>query len=135
MKYEIGEPFKDIQDYENYQFHQLFFHERMIGRAIVDNWQYRFLKHNIENGNLRKGKLINGYNLYDVRIAIFYDFDTVPFIYKRKITAKSKEEVEREVVKLENDHCFCSFKGENCDYYDEVSHTTLKLSVVKIDAD
>ena len=71
--YKIGDKFESIAEYSNYSLHCLYAHERLIGKAITDNWQYRLLINGIENGWLRKAKVAEGYQIYQVEMIVSSD--------------------------------------------------------------
>lgn len=132
-KYIIGEPFESIVEYERYPLSQMFFHGRLIGKAVTDNWQYRFLKNQIINGWLRKAKLNKGYDLYSITVLMFSEYDSKPISSNKRCVAKSKLDAEKYAIR--NLKKYCKLSGEHGDYYIEDENTTIKVTVVKLSAD
>lgn len=134
-KYIIGEPFESIAEYESYPLSQMFFHDSLIGKAVTDNWQYRFLKNQIINGWLKKAKLNKGYDLYSITILIFSEYDSKPFSSNKRCVAKSKLDAEKYAIRKLKKEFRCELSGEHGDYYIEDENTTIKVTVVKLSAD
>lgn len=99
--FKIGDKFQNMQEYCDYPYSHLFFHGKVIGKAITDNWQFRKIINDIKYGNLRKAELSNGYKLYEVTAFVFDNFSyaTKPFIYKAKFVAKNADEAEKKMIK------------------------------------
>ncbi len=132
-KYIIGESFESIAEYENYPLSQMFFHDSLIGKAVTDNWQYRFLKNQIINGWLKKAKLNKGYDLYSITVLIFSEYDSKPFSSNMRCVAKSKLDAKKCAIrKLKKEYC-CEISGENGDCYIEDENTTIKVTAVRIE--
>lgn len=66
----IGERFADMNDYSNYTYTHLFYHGKLIGKSITDNWQFHMLRNAIMCGLLKKAKLNDGFNMYCVKITV-----------------------------------------------------------------
>ena len=132
-KYIIGEPFESIAEYENYPLSQMFFYNRLIGKAVTDNWQYRFLKNQIINGWLKKAKLNKGYDLYSITILIFSEYDSKPFSSNMRYVAKSKLDAEKYAIRKLKKEFYYKLSGEHGDYYIEDENTTIKVTVVRIE--
>lgn len=99
--FKIGDKFDSIEEYCNYPYSHLFFYGKVINKAIVDNWQFRKIKKDIEYGGLRKAELNDGYKIYEVTALVFdnYRYATEPFAYKSKFVAKSADEAEKKMIK------------------------------------
>lgn len=134
-KYIIGEPFESIAEYESYPLSQMFFHDSLIGKAVTDNWQYRFLKNQIINGCLEKAKLNKGYDLYGITVLTFSEYDSKPFSSNMRCVAKSKLDAEKYAIRKLKKEFRCELLGEHGDYYIEDENTTIKVTVVKLSAD
>lgn len=134
-KYIIGEPFESIAEYESYPLSQMFFHDSLIGKAVTDNWQYRFLKNQIINGWLKKAKLNKGYDLYSITVLTFSECDSKPFSSNMRCVAKSKLDAEKYAVRKLKKEFYYKLSGEHGDYYIEDENTTIKVTVVKLSAD
>lgn len=132
-KYIIGEPFERIAEYENYPLSQMFFHDSLIGKAVTDNWQYRFLKNQIINGWLKKAKLNKGYDLYSITVLMFSEYDSKPLSSNMRCAAKSKLDAEKYAIRKLKRELYCEISGEHGDYYIEDENTTIKVTVVRIE--
>lgn len=98
--FKIGDKFNSVEEYCSYPYSHLFFHGKLIGKAITDNWQFRKIAHDIEYGNLRKAEINDEYKLYEVTALVFTCFDTKPeFVHKAKFVAKSVREAEKKMIK------------------------------------
>ena len=99
--FKMGDKFNSVEEYCSYPYSHLFFHGKLIGKAITDNWQFRKIVNDIEFGNLRKAELNDGYKLYEVTALTFdnYTFATKPFVVKAKFVAKSADEAEKKIIK------------------------------------
>lgn len=134
-KYIIGEPFESIAEYERYPLSQMFFYDSLIGKAVTDNWQYRFLKNQIINGSLRKAKLNKGYDLYSITVLTFNKYYSKPFSSNMRCVAKSKLDAEKYVIRKLKKEFYYELSGEHGNYYTEDKNTTIKVTVVKLSAD
>lgn len=99
--FKIGDKFDSIEEYCNYPYSHLFYHDKVIGKVITDNWQFRKIVNDIEYGNLRKAILNDGYKLYEVKAFFFDDsyYATKPYVSKAKFVAKSADEAEKKMIK------------------------------------
>lgn len=97
--YKISEPFKNIQDYADYPHNRLYFHGKLIGKPIVDNWQFRLIKNSIENGSLLKATLNDGYKYYNADVDVFDFHFTLNVIARNSLEAKCKV-----ILKMINDY-------------------------------
>lgn len=99
--FKIGSKFDGIEEYCNYPYSHLFFYDKLISKAITDNWQFRKIISDIKYGNLRKAELNDGYKLYEVTALVFdnYSYATKPFTYKAKFVAKNVAEAEKKMIK------------------------------------
>ena len=99
--FKIGDRFQSVQEYCDYPYSHLFFHGKVIGKAVTDNWQFRKIMNDIEHGNLCKAKLNDGYKLYEVTASVFdaYSYPSKPYICKAKFVAKSIDEAEKKMIK------------------------------------
>lgn len=94
--FRIGGAFKDIQDYADYSHNRLYYHGKLIGKVITDNWQFRKIRNNIENGALLKAELNPEYRYYNVTATLCSkEFpDRIPFhlniIARNTIEARCK---------------------------------------------
>lgn len=132
-KYIIGEPFESIAEYERYPLSQMFFHDSLIGKAVTDNWQYRFLKNQIINGWLKKAKLNKGYDLYSITVLTFSEYDSKPFSSSNmRYVAKSKLDAEKYAIRKLKKEFRCELSGEHGDYYIKDENTTIKVTAVRI---
>jgi hypothetical protein len=95
--FKIGEPFRDILEYESYSFSHLYSHGGLIGKPITDNWQFRRISNYIKHEYLRKAELAEEYKLYRVNAMVIgggYDFKVV-----RTFPAKTVKEAVRKMVR------------------------------------
>ena len=94
--FRIGGVFKDIQDYADYSHNRLYYHGKLIGKVITDNWQFRKIRNDIENGAFLKAELNPEYRYYNVTATLCSkEFpDRIPFhlniIARNIIEAKCK---------------------------------------------
>lgn len=103
--FRIGEPFKNIQDYADYPHNRLYFHGKIIGKSVTDNWQYRMISRCIKDGSFLKAELNPEYRYYNIEANIQdknYD-DTIELqfcvIARSVLEAKSKA-----TLKIINDY-------------------------------
>ena len=100
--YKQGDQFKDIVEYSTYPLQFLYFYDKLIGKAITDNWQYRMIKRCIADGHLSKAELNEGFNRYKVNIQIFASAnDDTPEYELRpyECVAQNCEEAEKKAYK------------------------------------
>lgn len=103
--YKIGEPFKNVQDFVDYPHNKLYFHGKLIGKPIVDNWQFRLIKNNIENGGLLKATLNDGYRYYNADIDIFDNDAETDFHFALNVIARNPLEAKcKAILKMINDY-------------------------------
>lgn len=89
-----------MNEYAEYSFSHLYDHNRLLGKAITDNWQYRTLYNRIQQGVLCKAKLTEGYKLYTVTALVFTNYDTKPeYTMINDFPAQSKKEAERKMIR------------------------------------
>lgn len=69
--FKIGERLKNLQEYDEYPYTHLFFHDRLVGKVITDNWQYRKLVNDLKMGYLKKAELNDEYAVYEVKFEMF----------------------------------------------------------------
>lgn len=103
--FKIGQPFKNIQDYADYQHNRLYYHGKIIGKCVTDNWQYRMICRCIKDGSLLKAELNPEYKYYNIEANVQdkrYD-DLLEFqfcvIARGTLEAKSKA-----MLKIINDY-------------------------------
>ncbi len=103
--YKIGEPFKSVQDFADYPHNKLYFHGKLIGKPIVDNWQFRLIKNSIENGGLLKATLNDSYKYYNADVDIFDNDADMNFHYTLNIIARNPLEAKcKAILKIINDY-------------------------------
>lgn len=132
--FKIGDKFDNIEEYCNYPYSHLFFHGKVIGKAITDNWQFRAIENGIKYGYLRKAELNDGYKLYEVTALSFdnYTYATKPFVSKAKFVAKSVEEAEKKMIKYRLlIHGECNGTHGNHEYEYNDGSGTVKMKVVE----
>lgn len=95
--FKIGEPFRDILEYESYSFSHLYSHGGLIGKPITDNWQFRRISNDIKHGYLRKAELVEEYKLYRVNAMIIGDGFDCRVV--RTFPAKTVKEAVRKLVR------------------------------------
>lgn len=89
-----------MNEYAEYSFSHLYDHDRLLGKAITDNWQYRTLYNRIQQGVLCKAKLTEGYKLYTVTALVFTNYDTKPkYTMINDFPAQSEKEAERKMIR------------------------------------
>lgn len=91
----IGEKFADMNDYSNYTYSHLFYHGKLIGKSITDNWQFRMLRNAIVCGFLKKAKLNDGFDVYCVKVTTddsTYEHTTIA-CSKTKAISKAKKKL------------------------------------------
>jgi hypothetical protein len=130
--FKIGDKFGSIEEYCNYPYSHLFFNDKVIGKAITDNWQFRQIENGIKYGYLRKAELNNGYKLYEVTALVFdnYSYATKPFISKARFVAKNADEAEKKMIKYRYSGVFADNHGEHEYEYNDGSGV-VKLKVVE----
>ena len=96
--YQIDRPFKGIQEYASYPYNKLYWHGKLISKAVTDNWQFGLIRRGIENGELLRAKLADGYRVYNVDVTItgreHYSYDVDRFLYHDVVIARSAIEAE-----------------------------------------
>lgn len=99
--FKIGNKFDSIEEYCNYPYSHLFYHDKVIGKAVTDNWQFCKIENDIKYGYLRKATLNDGYKLYEVTASSFDNgtYATKPYVSKAKFVAKSVDEAEKKMIK------------------------------------
>lgn len=98
--FKIGDKFLNIQEYCDYPYSHLFFHGKVIGKAVTDNWQFRKIANDIKYDNLRKAELNEGYKLYKVTASVFDNFASkAEYVQAAKFVAKSVAEAEKKMIK------------------------------------
>lgn len=103
--YKIGEPFKNVQDFADYPHNKLYFHGKLIGKSIVDNWQFRLINNNIENGSLLKATLNDGYKYYNADMDIFDNDVETDFHFTLNVIARNPLEAKcKAILKMINDY-------------------------------
>ena len=97
--FKIGEKFQNIKEYCDYPYSHLFFHDKVIGKAVTDNWQFRKIANDIEFGNLRKAELNDGYKLYEVTASVFDNYASkAEYVHTARFVAKSAAEAEKKMI-------------------------------------
>ena len=96
--YKIGEPFKNVQEFADYPHNKLYFHGKLIGKPIVDNWQFRLIRGNIENGALLKAELSGGYKYYYADVEIFDNDSELSFCRNLDVIARNSLEAKCKVI-------------------------------------
>lgn len=91
-KFVIGDSFKDINEYCDYPYTHLFFRERLMHKAAIDNWMFHFLRRQLKDGHLKKAKLNDGFREYNVTIIVD------GFRFKYRIIQTNEEEARKEAV-------------------------------------
>lgn len=98
--FKIGDKFLNMQEYCDYPYSHLFFHGKVIGKAVTDNWQFRKIANDIKCDNLRKAELNEGYKLYEVTASVFDNFASkAEYVQIAKFVAKSVAEAEKKMIK------------------------------------
>lgn len=98
--FKIGDKFLNMQEYCDYPYSHLFFHGKVISKAVTDNWQFRKIANDIKYDNLRKAELNEGYKLYEVRASVFDNFASkAEYVQTAKFVAKSVAEAEKKMIK------------------------------------
>lgn len=98
--FKIGDKFLNVQEYCDYPYSHLFFHGKVIGKAVTDNWQFRKIANDIKHDNLRKAELNEGYKLYEVTASVFDNFASkAEYVQTAKFVAKSVAEAEKKMIK------------------------------------
>ena len=132
--FKVGERFENIQDYCDYPYSHLYFHDKIIGKTITDNWQFRKIKQDIELGNLKKAEINNGYKIYEVTALSFdnYAYATKPLVIKARFVTKSVKEAEKKMIRY---RLFNGCVGTHIDHEYEYSDGSgiVKMKVVAID--
>lgn len=100
--FQISKPFESLQDYADYPHSKLYWHGKLIGKAITDNWQFCRIKAGIENGGLLKAELAEGYKYYNCDTTIIarstYASELDEFNYHETIIARSALEAKAKVI-------------------------------------
>ena len=103
--YRIGEPFKSIQEYCDYPHNRLYFHNKIIGKPITDNWQFRLICQAIQDKAFRKAELNEGYEYYNVNVTVFENDSWIEFDRTLNIIARSPLEAKsKAILKIINDY-------------------------------
>lgn len=98
--FKIGDKFLNMQEYCDYPYSHLFFHGKVISKAVTDNWQFRKIANDIKYENLRKAELNEGYKLYEVMASVFDNFASkAEYVQTAKFVAKSVAEAEKKMIK------------------------------------
>lgn len=116
--FKIGEPFKSIQDYADYPHSKLYFHGRLIGKSIVDNWQFRMIKRCIEYGELLKAELNEGYKYYNVDFEVVDNDDECEYAFTINSIARSPLEAKCKALLKAIEHY--NYTDENIDIKTDV---------------
>ena len=129
--YKKGDQFKDIVEYSTYPLQFLYFYDKLIGKAITDNWQYRMIKRCIEDGHLSKAELNEGFKRYKVNIQIFVngspEYEFTPY----ECVAQSGKEAENKAFKSRfADVAFPCGNGKYC-YLDNSGIIILKAELIE----
>lgn len=82
-----------MDEYASYPYTHLYYHGKLIGKSITDNWQFRLIHSGVKNGWLRKAKLNDGFHYYKVYILI----DGLKFI--ENIIERSKDKAVAKLVR------------------------------------
>lgn len=127
--FKIGEPFRDILEYESYSFSHLFFHGGLIGKPITDNWQFRRISNDIKHGYLRKAELAEEYKLYRVNAMIIGDgFDCR---VARTFPAKTVKEAVRKMVRSQFSKSVEPTENE-CEYQFKDGSGVIQIEAVEL---
>lgn len=97
--FKIGERFKNLQEYDEYPYTHLFFHNTLIGKAITDNWQHRKLVNDLKMGWLKKAELNDGYAVYEVKFTMLDRRCHNEFIWSYVLTGVCESDVIRRAVR------------------------------------
>lgn len=97
--FKIGERFKSLQEYDEYPYTHLFFHNTLIGKAVTDNWQYRMLVNNLRMGCLKKAELNDGYAVYEVKFKMLDRRCHNEFIWSYVLTGVNESDVIRRAIR------------------------------------
>lgn len=108
-KFVISDTFADMNEYASYPYTHLYYHGKIVGKAITDNWQFRMIHGGVKYGWLRKAKLNDEFHYYQVHILI----DGLEFI--QNIIERSKDKAVTKLVK--------KFRKEN-DIADDINIET-----------
>ena len=87
--FKIGQPFKSVEEYANYPHKKLYYHGKLIGTSITDNWQFRKIKNDIENGYLLKAELDNGFKYWNVDVIADDNSSEQEFGFSLTVIARS----------------------------------------------
>lgn len=131
--FKIGDKFLNVQEYCDYPYSHLFFHGKVIGKAITDNWQFRKIANDIKYDNLRKAELNEGYKLYEVTASVFDNFASkAEYVQTAKFVAKSVAEAEKKMIKcrLYGD---CASTGVEHEYIFGDESGIIKMRTVECD--
>lgn len=91
--FKIGERFNSLQEYDEYPYTHLFFHDRLVGKAITDNWQYRKLVNDLKMGYLKKAELNGEYAVYEVKFEMFERRYHDEFVWSYVLTGMCEADV------------------------------------------
>lgn len=97
--FKIGERFKSLQEYDEYPYTHLFFHDRLVGKAITDNWQYRKLVNDLKMGYLKKAELNDEYAVYEVKFEMLDRRCHNEFIWSYVLTGVCESDVIRRAMR------------------------------------
>lgn len=131
--FKIGDKFLNVQEYCDYPYSHLFFHGKVISKAVTDNWQFRKIANDIKCDNLRKAELNEGYKLYEVAASMFDNFASkAEYVQTAKFVAKSVAEAEKKMIKyrLYGD---CVSTGVEHEYIFEDESGIIKMRTVECD--
>lgn len=100
--YQIGKPFESLQDYAEYPHNKLYWHGKLIGKAVTDNWQFCRINRGIKDGSLLKAELINGYKYYNCDITVKsirnYEYEVKTYECSRTVIARTALEAKAKVT-------------------------------------
>lgn len=101
--FRISKPFENIQDYADYPHNRLYFHGKIIGKCITDNWQYQLICRYIKDGVLLKAELNPGYKYYNIEASVQND-DGVMYFQDCVIARSALEAKSKATLKLINNY-------------------------------
>ena len=120
-----------MNEYAEYSFSHLYDHNRLLGKAITDNWQYRTLYNRIQQGVLYKAKLAEGYRLYTVTALVFINYNTKPeYTIVNDFPAQNVKEAERKLIRTRFYHELLS-TGVEHEYIFPDESGIVKIKVVE----
>lgn len=97
--FKIGERFNSLQEYDEYPYTHLFFHDRLVGKAIIDNWQYRKVVSDLKMGWLKKAELNDGYAVYEVKFTMLDRRYHDEFVWSYVLTGACEADVIRRAIR------------------------------------